>query len=380
MDLLEYKCPNCGGAIHFDPGAQEMVCPYCRSEISVEALKSMDEEMAQSQTSGAIDWGYEGSVWREGEQQGKAVYSCNSCGGEIIGDETLGAASCPFCGTPVVMTSKFAGTLRPDMVIPFKLGKEAALNALQKHYMGKKLLPAVFKDRNHLDAIKGVYVPFWLFDADADAHIEYRATKIRAWSDVDYNYKETSVFRAVREGTISFSQVPVDGSKAMDDDLMESIEPFSMKEAVDFQSAYLAGYLANKYDVDAAESTDRANERIRNSTASSFAQTVTGYFTVTPQSTHINLKSGCVRYALLPVWLLTTRWKEEKFAFAMNGQTGKFVGDLPLDNGAYWKWFFMISGGSAAALFAVFQLSPRMFTSLGVGLLNALFSMVVSFI
>ena len=356
MALLEYKCPNCGGAIRFDPGSQEMACPFCRSVINVEALKAMDEEAAQHQESESIDWGYEGCGWREGEQQGMAVYSCNSCGGAIVGDATLGATSCPFCGTPVVMSSKFAGTLRPDMVIPFKIGKDAALAALQKHYLGKKLLPAVFKDRNHLDEIKGVYVPFWLFDADVDAHIEYRATKIRCWSDSDYNYREESVFRVLRDGGIGFSQVPVDGSKAIDDTLMESIEPYAMAEAVDFQSAYLAGYFANTHDVDAAECSGRANERIKNSTMSAFAKTVTGYDQVTAQRSNIRLKCGGVRYALFPVWLLSTRWQSKKFVFAMNGQTGKFIGDLPLDKGAYWKWFFKIFGASAAAMFIVFQI------------------------
>jgi DNA-directed RNA polymerase subunit RPC12/RpoP len=360
LALLEYKCPNCGGAVKFDAEKQELACPYCQSVIDMEALKAMEEEASQSQEPETADWGYEGGQWREGEQQGMAVYACNTCGGQIVGDETLGATSCPFCGTPVVMTSKFSGTLRPDMLIPFKLDKNAALAALQKHYLMKKLLPSVFKDRSHLDEIKGVYVPFWLFEADTDAHIEYSATKIRRWSDKDYNYTETSVYRAIREGGIGFSQVPVDGSKAIDDTLMESIEPFAMKEAVDFKSAYLAGYLANKYDVGAEESVGRANERIKNSTASAFVKTVTGYTTVTPQRTDIKLKSGVVRYAMFPVWLLSTRWKGLQFAFAMNGQTGKFAGDLPLDKGAYWRWFFTIFGITAAVMFTIFQLNPKM--------------------
>ena len=250
------------------------------------------------------------------------------------------------------------------MMIPFKLGKDDALAALQKHYLKKKLLPKVFKDRSHLDEIKGVYVPFWLFDADVDAHIEYRATRVRCWNDNDYDYREESVYRVVREGGIGFSRVPVDGSKAIDDTLMESIEPFAITEAVDFQSAYLAGYLANKYDVDADKSTGRANERIRNSTVSEFAKTVTGYNTVVPQNTNIRLKNCGVHYALFPVWLLSTRWQGLKFAFAMNGQTGKFVGDLPMDKGAFWRWFFMIFAITAAVVFSIFQINPKMFMSL----------------
>ena len=79
-------------------------------------------------------------------------------------------------------------------VIPFVLDKKAAIEALKKHYCGKKLLPKVFKDENHIDEVKGVYVPFWLFDADANANVRYKATRTRYWSDSRYNYTETSFF------------------------------------------------------------------------------------------------------------------------------------------------------------------------------------------
>ncbi|OQB25491.1 MAG: DNA-directed RNA polymerase subunit P [Firmicutes bacterium ADurb.Bin182] len=355
MALLEYKCPNCGGAIRFDPGTQELTCPYCASVMNIEALRAAEEALRQKPESD-IDWGYEGSEWQEGERQGMAAYVCKSCGGEIIGDETMGATSCPFCGNPVVISSKFAGMLKPDVVIPFKLGKKDALQALEKHYLGKKLLPKVFKDRNHLDEVKGVYVPFWLFNAEADVSCEYEGTKIRHWSDSNYNYTETSVFRIYREGNIGFNEVPVDGSKAIDDTLMESIEPYHMEDATDFQTAFLAGYLANKYDVDSSQSILRANERIKNSSQAAFASTVTGYASVTPRYADIRLKSGGVRYALLPVWLLSTSFEGKNFIFAMNGQTGKFAGDLPLDKAAYKSWFLKIFGIAAAALLVISQI------------------------
>ena len=359
MALLEYKCPNCGGAIQFDAKSQEMVCPYCDTVMDVEALRAMDEQLEEQQKSEKIEWGYEGAEWQENEQSGMAVYSCQSCSGEIVGDETLGATSCPFCGNQVVMTSKFSGTLRPDIVIPFKLGKDEAVKALQKHYLGKKLLPKVFKDKNHLDEVKGVYVPFWLFDTDADAHIEYRGTKIRSWSDKQYDYTETSHYRIVREGSIGFDAVPVDGSTAMDDNLMESIEPYSMDGAVDFSTAYFAGYFANKYDVDAQSSTERANTRIKNSTEAAFKDTVTGYNSVTAINTKMDIKSGAVRYALLPVWLLSTSWQGENFVFAMNGQTGKLVGNLPMDKGLRRSWFFKIFAGLSAAFLLINFLISR---------------------
>ena len=351
--LQEYKCPCCGGAIEFDSNIQKMKCPYCDAEFETETLASYDNELNNEHTDDMKWETAAGGDWQEGETDGLRVFSCKSCGGEIVGDETTGATSCPYCGNPVVMMGQFSGALKPDYVIPFKLDKKAAIEALKKHYGGKRLLPKAFKDQNHIDEIKGVYVPFWLFDADADAYIRYKATKVRSWSDSNYNYTETSHFSVSRGGFIGFERVPVDGSSKIDDTLMESIEPFKFTDAVNFQTAYLAGYLADKYDVDSQQSIARANERIKRSTEESFASTVKGYTTVVPDSSNVRLQNGVAKYALYPVWLLNTSWNGQKYTFAMNGQTGKLVGDLPLDKGAYKRWLFGLAGAVSAVAFAI---------------------------
>lgn len=336
--LQEYKCPSCGGAIAFDSGIQKMKCPFCDTEFEMEVLAAYDSELASSQTD---DMSWEtaaGGEWQEGEADGLRSFVCKSCGGEIVGDENTAAASCPFCGNPVVMMEQFSGALKPDYIIPFKLDKKAAKAALQKHYGGKRLLPKIFKDQNHIDEIKGVYVPFWLFDANAEANIRYKATRVRTWSDSNYNYTETSFFAVSRGGVVGFERVPVDGSSKMPDDLMESIEPFQFSDAVDFRTAYLAGYLADKYDVDAKQSIERANERIKRSAEEAFASTVQGYTSVVPETSSVKLHGGKAKYALYPVWLLNTTWNGQKYTFAMNGQTGKLVGDLPVDKSVARKW------------------------------------------
>lgn len=351
--LQQFKCPCCDGAIEFDSSLQKMRCPYCDSEFEMETLRSYDEELS-AQPAEDMTWDTAaGSDWQSGETDDLRVYTCNSCGGQIVADQTTGASACPYCDNPIVMTGQFAGALKPDLVIPFKLDKKAAVAALQNHYKGKLLLPKVFKDQNHIQEVKGLYVPVWLFDTDAEAFVRYRATRVRSWSDSRYNYTETSHFSVTRGGGIGFENVPVDGSTKMDDTLMESIEPFDISGAVDFQTAYLAGYLADKYDVDAEKSIERANERIKRSTEESFAATVQGYTSVTPESTAINLKNGRARYALYPVWILNTQWNGQKFTFGINGQTGKIVGDLPMDKGAFWTWLLGVAGGAAAAVFAL---------------------------
>ncbi len=353
MVLHQYKCPCCDGAIEFDSASQNMKCPYCGTEFEVETLKAYDEAM-KDQPEDNMQWNAQaGNEWREGETDGLRIYTCNTCGGEIVGDETTGATECPFCGNPVVMTGQFSGALKPDLVIPFKLDKKAAKEALKNHYKGKILLPKVFKDENRINEIKGIYVPFWLFGADANGFIRYRATKVRSWSDSNYHYTETRHYSVIRSGEIGFDNVPVDGSTKMENNLMESIEPYDLSDAVDFQTAYLSGFFADKYDVDAENSVGRANERIRRSTEEAFASTVIGYTTVTPVSTNISLSNGSAKYALYPVWLLSTKWNGQNYTFAMNGQTGKFVGDLPMDKSSFVKWLLGIAGIASAVAFAI---------------------------
>lgn len=336
--IQEYKCPCCGGAIVFDSNIQKMKCPYCDTEFEMETLKGYDSEL-QNDKADDMQWeSNAGTEWQEGETDGLRTYICKSCGGEIVGDENTAATECPFCGNPVVMSGQFSGALKPDIVIPFKLDKKAAKAGLTKHLSGKRLLPKVFKDQNHIDEVKGLYVPFWLFDTDVSAQVRYRATKVRSWSDSNYNYTETQHYSVHRGGNIGFANVPVDGSTKMADDLMESIEPYDISDAVDFQTAYLSGYLADKYDVNADQSVQRANERVKKSTEEAFAQTVKNYTTVVAENSNIRLSGGKVKYALYPVWILNTTWKDEKFTFAMNGQTGKFVGNLPVDKAAAVKW------------------------------------------
>ena len=355
-ELQEFKCPHCDGGIEFSSGEQKMKCPYCDSEFEIESLMAYQAEL-DKQYEDDMTWDTGGNEWQAGEADGLRVYCCNSCGGEVVADETTGATECPFCGNPVIMTGQFAGSLRPDLVIPFQMDKKAAMTILLNHYKGKVLLPKVFKDENHVKEVKGIYVPVWLFDADADAHVQYKTTRVRHWSDSNYRYTETNHYMVTRAGDIGFQHVPVDGSSKMDDTLMESIEPFDIRGAVDFRTAYLSGYLADKYDVDAAASMGRANERIKRSTEEAFAATVTGYNTVVPVSSNIKLNNSKAKYALFPVWMLNTQWKGKKFTFAINGQTGKIAGDLPMDMGAFWRWLLGVSGAVSAAVFAISYLS-----------------------
>ena len=342
--ILEQKCPNCGGAVEFDANSQRLKCPFCDTEFDIAAMQQAEE--FKSNFVQDINWNSQNSQWEAGETDGMNVYVCNSCAGEIVADATTGATTCPYCGNQVVMKGQFSGELRPDLVIPFKLDKKAAKEALKKHFRGKKFVPKAFLAENKLDEVKGVYVPHWLFSCDAVVNATYQAEKYKHWSDSKNEYTETTAYNVYRSGSIGIDNVPVDGSTKMPDDLMESIEPFNLNEAVPFNTAYLAGYLADKYDVDVNQSMGRANERIQTSALDAFEDTVEGYNSVTPMQAAMQVANGSYKYALYPVWILTVKWKGQNYTFAMNGQTGKFVGNIPTEE----KKAKLIGGlGGAAA-------------------------------
>jgi len=350
--LQEYKCPCCGGSIEWNSSLQRLKCPYCDTEFDQATLESFDEDQ-KNDVEDDMSWQTQaGTGWAAGETDNMRVFTCKSCGGEIIGDKEMAATSCPYCGNSVVVPSQFKGDLRPDFIIPFKTDKKQAKEGLRRHLQGKSLLPRVFKDENHIDEIKGIYVPFWLFDAEAEAVARFKATTTNRWREADANCTETKYFQVTRHGRMQFEHVACDGSSKMDDQMMESIEPFDFKDAVPFNTGYLAGYFADCYDVTAEQSIERANNRIRNSMHSVMQNSVTGYESVQEESCKIRLNNATAKYALYPVWVLNTNWKGKIYPFCMNGQTGKFIGDLPVDESAAGKMFAKVAVGVGLVAFA----------------------------
>lgn len=334
--LLEYECPCCGGKVEFDSATQKMKCPYCETTFDVEAMRQHDRELERETQSPPenLDWQIEKQRWLDEEKSGLKVYQCRSCGGEIITDETTAATHCPYCGNPVIMAGNLADGLKPDGVLPFQVDKKTAMSALKTHMTGKKLMVKEFASDNRLEEIKGVYIPFWLFDTEAVGEVRYHATRVRTWRTPRHICTETSHYDVARAGALAFRQIPVDGAAKVPDDLMESVEPFDFTKVEPFQTAYLSGYFADRYDVESVQSQERAAQRARQSVLDTFAGTVEDYDTVNPEHSSIRLENARASYVLCPVWLLTASFQGENYLFAVNGQTGRIAGNMPLDEKA----------------------------------------------
>lgn len=376
--VTNYQCLSCGGPLQFGADTGKLDCEYCGSSFSVEEVEAYyaEKDAAATQEKAAADARQEASSGEEwntanlsddwGEDgKGMKAYSCPSCTAELICDETTAATSCPYCGNPTVVPGQFSGMLKPDFVIPFKLKREDAVAALKQHYKGRPFLPKAFKDGNHLEEVKGVYVPFWLFDGTADCNAMYHCDRDHVYSEGDYTVTRTDHFHVTRGGNIAFEKIPVDASRKMPDDYMDSIEPFDYTELKPFSNAYLPGFLADKYDVTVEESSARADERAETATKMCIRGSVLGYTRMVEVSCDVQLHRGEVKYALLPVWLLTTKWKGENYLFAMNGQTGKFVGNLPVDKGKKRLTFAAVYAAALAVTAGVMLTAGGLLSLLG---------------
>lgn len=344
MDSVkEYTCPNCKAGVEFNPESQKWKCNYCFSEFNENEVDIIYEENKESSQEPLEDLN---------------SYNCTSCGAELIADDTTSATFCIYCKSHSIIKNRFSGQFAPQSVIPFKVGKKEAQEIYTKWISKKRFAPKNFKNKTEIEKITGIYIPFWLFDNNVKGHIEGEGTKVRTWSDNDYKYTQTKYYSILREGTANYNGVPVDGLKKLDDSLMMGIEPYNYNELSSFSMKYMTGFMAEKYDVDAKEASTVVSERVKQYMSSRLKQTVSGYNSFTQNSNKVTITNMEHSYAMLPIYLLVNKHEDKKYEFIINGQTGKIIGDTPIDRTSQLKfallifivsWLIYVFGG---ALFA----------------------------
>ena len=320
-NAIDHKCPNCDAVLKFNPHDGNWKCEYCRSEFDLGELNSFEEKLTND----------EKKVKGITNEEGLDVYTCNNCGASIVVDPNVSTTSCVYCRNTAILRDKLHGEFNPNYVIPFKYTKEDAIAAFKKLGKGKPLMPKTFNIKKNIKEISGVYIPFWLYDFDAAGEINADCKRIITWRSGNYRYTKTDTFLAVRGGKMKFEKVPVDGSKRFPNDIMNSIEPFDYNELKDFNYSYLSGFLSEKYDMASDEVINEAINRAKNTFVDEMKKDIKGYNTIIPTTNSINLNNTKKLYVLLPVWMLNVKYKDKIHTIAMNGQTGKMIGNIPID-------------------------------------------------
>ncbi|MBQ7989858.1 MAG: hypothetical protein IJ080_03815 [Oscillospiraceae bacterium] len=316
MTTHSYKCPNCSGELKWSPDDQKYSCEWCGSLFTNEEL---GENKPQEQTQEDVSFSEETDL-----------YVCSSCGASIFCDHNTAATFCYYCHNPVQLQGRLTGAYKPEKIIPFKLSRETAEQKF-KELCGKKwFLPFGFLSESTLEKLTGLYVPFWLADTRVDAQVD--ATSVekiehRHGSRVDVTERH---YAHSRKAHMYYEGIPADGSKKIDDNIMDAVEPFDYKDLKGFDMSYLSGFLCDRYDVDKTEVLPRIKAKVEKGAVEALTADIHGPGAVVVTSKDVRILSTNWHYMLLPVWFFTYHYHGKQYDFALNGQTGKAVGQYPV--------------------------------------------------
>lgn len=345
---VSFKCPNCSANLIFDADQQMMTCEYCGAKISPEEVAATevflnDEAMKQEAeadaqihkdtTSEETDGGDSSGEKKEPDylsDTDSVQFVCNSCGAAVITDQNTSATFCAFCGSPAIIAERLVDARKPDLVIPFKYGRENAIDSFFKWCKAGRFTPIDFIKDSNVEKMTGLYVPFWLFDNVVDMDYQATATTVSSSTSGRKTTTTTSYYKVIRKKTLHWNKTPLDGATHIDDKLMEIVEPFDYKKLTDFDMKYLAGFFADKYDVPAEKLEDRLQKRIEPCVDKMFKESTQKYSSVRDIKNNSKYLKPSTRYALLPVWILNYKYMGKTYTFAMNGQTGKIAGEPPI--------------------------------------------------
>lgn len=388
-----YPCPQCGATLALDPGTGKLVCEFCDGSYTIEEIEALvdqnsssrkeankedakekkkqrrkrgEEEFSDAPTEIPVhtmeEWDQILSEGTQAHMENVVGYTCHNCGAEVVTDPLTVATSCQYCGSNVSVDQRLTGALKPDYVIPFKIKADDLADRLQEFYSKRPLLPKNFFRENQVGEVQGLYVPFWFYGGKVEGEGHYTSHHIRTYTSGDDQITETTRYSSDREGYVEFKNVPVDASERIDDDLMDSIEPFDYSDLKPFKGSYLTGFVAERFDQNPRQVFERAGLRMKNTTRSSFKATIPGDG-IDSEKTNFDFTDATASYVMLPVYLFNCKYNGKHYRYAVNGQTGKIVGEVPTGKReSFMEWlkglaFGTVGGAIVAAIlgFLVFM-------------------------
>lgn len=316
-----YRCENCGGNVIYEPEKGTMYCPYC---------DSLDSEKKITEA--------------------RSLEVCPNCGGTVTVDSYTSASQCPYCSSYLIFDERVEGTYEPHFIIPFKISRKQAENKLKEHFKSKIFIPSDFYSEAKLKGMHGRYVPFWLYDYNTECQYEAEGTKVRTWRMGDTEYTETSYYRVIRDMTTEFERVPADDSIAMEDSVMDLLEPYHYQDLKPFQTEYMSGFFGELYNQGADVMESRAKEKVKEDVDSLLQTTISGYTTLVPTSKQVTVDRKCANYTLLPAWVYNYQFGGKNYQFHINGQTGKIIGAPPISIGKVFAYGLTLWAGMTGIL------------------------------
>lgn len=345
---MNIKCPNCGGPLIYDVESGMMKCSYCDGLSSKKEYDSQEKEYMEMN-----------------------IYHCSSCGADLMVGKTQSSTFCSYCGSPSIVHARVSKEEKPKKIIPFKITENQALSSIKEHFSHGSYIPAKIKELTP-EKVRAIYIPYWLYSSYVR-----KKTTITAQADNDrYIYN--------RDVSCTYKDVPMDASLKLSNDLSRRLEPYHMKDLEDFDVAYLSGYYADKYDVPQDALKGQVQKRCRRFMNLEILNSC-------PHANMIPTKSGNianfsesgteeeyelqdVTYALLPAYFVNIQYDNRKELIIVNGQTGKVVGNLPVEKGRFIGMFIK----NAAIACTIYSLLSILFLSFPPLLMLFIFPVIIT--
>jgi hypothetical protein len=340
------QCKNCAGQLVFDPKKQMLVCDHCGSEFK-------PEDFDDSEKSGLWDKKAESMNEVYGTDSEDLmdcyVYTCGSCGGEIIINGTEASTKCIFCGNSAVVFNRISKQKRPNYIIPFKLTKEEAVEAVRERFKKGFFIPKEIKNFK-AENVRGIYIPYWILNCEHKASVVVQGQVSSG--------KSTKTVYYGREGRMSLKELPLDASKMLSDESSSRLEPFNMRGIKPFDEDYLLGFYSNISDItygDLRRATYKRadsyfDEQVLNSVHGCSNKKIYRERHVT------DIDYDNIKYAMFPAWFVTYYHKGQHNTILVNGQSGKVVCGVPWNKVLFFT--LLIAAGIALTAVSFIILKP----------------------
>ena len=328
MKATDRKCPQCAAVMDFDPSTGGLYCQYCGYREEIAAANSEGEtaaselDFASAEFTGNCDWGVS-----------QKTVTCKSCGAVSVYDALTVANECPYCGSNQVMEANDVKTIAPGGVVLFKVTSKQAGERFTQWIKHKWFAPKAAKISAKAESFKGIYLPYWTFDADT--YTEYTAEYgvDRTVGSGDKKRTVTDWHRTSGTHTEFIDDQLVAGTGDQNVQMLRTVEPFDTKDNKAYKPEYLAGFLAERYSVGLKDAWEKAKEFIRSRLRSAIESEVRSNH----HADHVRSYNGntsfsniTYKYLLLPVWLSSFRYNDKTYQFIVNGQSGKVGGNYPI--------------------------------------------------
>lgn len=355
MSIVSYKCPSCGGGLKFKPG-KGFKCEYCLSVFTQEQLDEFYKNAAPEESEQPSPAAEAKPAKNASDADGEAyVYSCPSCGAQVITDSTTAATNCHYCHNPIVLSDKLSGSFKPDTVIPFNVTKEQAAESFKQLCAGKFFLPKDFYSEKQIENLYGVYYPYWVVDSQVDASLTATGEKDRSIRVGDDRHTATTHFEVRRDGRITLNDITNAATDKEDSAILQYILPFDVNKAEDFSMTYLSGFRAEKRSLEKSDLSGKVEETKREYSRRLLENDIGSYDRLIGKNLSMRTISDSWSYALLPVWIITYKYLDETFIYGVNGQTGKSFGRLPVDKKKLTLFSVIAAVAGALIAFLIFM-------------------------